>query len=140
MPFILGLIFGIMFVYLKIKDYIQDTCKDKNYTKKNTKVNHKGLTSNFIKELNNKNFKVIEDKLECSICIDTINLKRKKNVIFLNCGHAFHKKCLQKWVKTNINQGKSVGCPDCRQNIISNSYDKIVYSSDSDTYSLSDEF
>lgn len=141
MPFILGLLFGIILVYLKIKYFIEDTCRDKkNYSKKNTKVNHKGLTSNFIKELNNKNFRLANDTLECSICIDSLNLKRKKNVIFLNCGHAFHKKCLQEWVKTNINQGTCISCPMCREHIITNSYPKIVYSSDTDTYSLTDEF
>ena len=134
-----------LLIYLKIKDCIWKKIKyfkARKEQKKDTKVDHNGLSSNYIKELNKHNF-TLETELECSICIDTINLEEKKskqNVIFLNCGHPFHKNCLQSWVKTNINQGTCISCPMCRRQIIKNSYSKVDYSSDSDAYSLSDEF
>jgi hypothetical protein len=39
----------------------------------------------------------------CSICLDTID-----NLFVTNCGHYFHKHCIDRWLNTNDN------CPLCR--------------------------
>jgi len=45
----------------------------------------------------------------CSICHD--NFKEKEFKRELTCKHSFHKKCVDKWLKTNLS------CPFCRTQI-----------------------
>lgn len=59
--------------------------------------------------------------MECSICLDEfeeipqtensklLNEKKYKNVQVLSCGHMFHKKCINNWLKNNYH------CPYCRK-------------------------
>tara|TARA_B100000674_G_C37525161_1_gene771233 strand:- start:58 stop:672 length:615 start_codon:yes stop_codon:yes gene_type:complete len=91
--------------------------------------------SNFIEHYNTSQ----DVDMTCGICMDKMNISRQK-IIYLNCGHIFHHKCIQSWVKTNIRTGETPSCPKCRICIIDNSIldleneQKIYYySSDSDT-------
>jgi hypothetical protein len=45
----------------------------------------------------------------CSICQDEYKIKEYKRE--LDCKHTFHKKCIDKWLKTHLT------CPCCRINI-----------------------
>jgi len=45
--------------------------------------------------------------MECSICLDTLN-KKKYRLKSLYCNHTFHKRCINKWLKTSIQ------CPLCK--------------------------
>jgi hypothetical protein len=45
----------------------------------------------------------------CSICIDEYKTKEYKRE--LDCKHMFHKKCIDKWLKTHLT------CPCCRNDI-----------------------
>ena len=47
---------------------------------------------------------------QCSICHDIYKCKEYKRSLV--CNHTFHKKCIDKWLKQNIN------CPMCRTEII----------------------
>mgnify|MGYP001479244092 CR=1 FL=1 len=61
--------------------------------------------------------------MECSICLDEIEeiepgentylveniTKKYKNAKSLNCGHIYHKKCIDSWIK------KNPSCPYCRK-------------------------
>jgi len=50
---------------------------------------------------------IFDDKelnTECTICLDKIGLEYTK----LECGHVFHKDCIEKWAKN---------CPICRHEI-----------------------
>ena len=62
--------------------------------------------------------------MECSICLDEIEkidndenshllaetvVKKYKNAKYLNCGHIFHKDCIEEWMKDNP------CCPYCRK-------------------------
>ena len=59
--------------------------------------------------------------MECSICLDVfeqipqtensslLKEKKYKNAHELSCGHMFHKKCINNWLKNNSN------CPYCRK-------------------------
>ena len=98
-------------------------------------IQKSGLSKNFVKKLNNQNFGQIKgesNQQECSICIETINLdKQKKDIVVLNCGHIFHKRCIDKWAINTPN------CPMCRKNIcdveVNKLYININYNSDSDS-------
>lgn len=46
-----------------------------------------------------------EKSTKCSICLDTTRCKKMK---FLPCGHGFHEKCVDQWLKSNDK------CPICR--------------------------
>jgi len=45
---------------------------------------------------------------QCSICLDDMD----EQVVRLNCGHAFHRPCVTKWLVT-----KSQTCPLCKQQL-----------------------
>ena len=52
-----------------------------------------------------------EEDRECSICMDTIDPKDKKNIMITPCNHAYHKDCLTRWMKDRSS------CPDCRRKL-----------------------
>ena len=51
---------------------------------------------------------VTDTDITCNVCIEKLNLKQYKRT--LCCGHTFHKKCVDKWIK------KNPSCPLCRRN------------------------
>lgn len=51
-----------------------------------------------------------DEELGCGICYENYNPKEHKQM--LHCNHSFHRKCIDKWFKTNTN------CPMCRQELI----------------------
>lgn len=70
---------------------------------------------------NNIKYKQILNK-ECSICLEVIQIKKKKfnfrnNFIKLKCNHIFHKSCINEWYKVCKNKKTELICPYCR-NII----------------------
>jgi len=106
-------------------------------------VNQK-LNKKYIKKLNKDNKDYIQNKtdIQCSICIDDINIKK---TLVLDCGHAFCKDCVQTWVFKQISNGQQPNCPMCRQNIVReedikkpNNYIVINISYDSDASDVSD--
>ena len=72
------------------------------------------LTSS-IKEINKKN-KDCMIKSDCTICLEKINFGRfkKDKFISLECSHVFHFGCLQGWVSSEMEKGRSAKCPICR--------------------------
>jgi len=84
---------------------------NKNKNKKNSnqkieiKPQHKAITVNY--RFYNAIFKPIP---ECSICLQSIIVKRAT----LNCGHTFHKSCIDKVTRSNT----CPKCPMCRANIV----------------------
>jgi hypothetical protein len=79
-------------------------------------VNNK-LNKQYIKKLNTENQHKIKNKidLQCSICIEDIKIKK---TLVLDCSHAFCKKCIQIWIKTQSSIGHKIECPMCRQHIV----------------------
>ena len=77
------------------------------------------------KHLNTKNqTDTIKNNVnECAICIEEITKKQKS--VTLNCGHTYHKKCLQPWVKTQTSRYMNPSCPLDRIVIIE--IPKVVY-------------
>jgi len=50
-----------------------------------------------------------EDDGTCSICLDDLHDEPVQPVVWLSCGHTFHKRCVHRW------QYSSSVCPVCRQ-------------------------
>jgi hypothetical protein len=107
---------------------------------KNNPIVKKKLNKKFINILNTENHEKINktDELECSICIESIELDKfkltKNKLVFLNCGHVYHTPCIQSWVKSQIKQINKPNCPLCRDIIVnySEKVDRVItYDSDS---------
>ncbi|XP_037923113.1 E3 ubiquitin-protein ligase RHA2B-like [Hermetia illucens] len=50
-------------------------------------------------------FEYVDNSRECTICISNIT----SDLTYLDCGHAFHRRCIRKWLNT------SDTCPNCKQ-------------------------
>ena len=44
----------------------------------------------------------------CSICLETVNYG-----IHIDCGHVYHNKCLERWIRSSV-VFNSTTCPLCR--------------------------
>ena len=58
----------------------------------------------------------------CLICQEDINFCHQE-ISVLNCGHLFHKKCLQQWLDTNST------CPECKYAVKTNDFVQNIYPS-----------
>ena len=58
----------------------------------------------------------------CLICQEDINFCHEE-ISVLNCGHLFHKKCLQQWLDTNST------CPECKSAVTTNDFVQNIYPS-----------
>ena len=93
------------------KDVIVSTIK--NIIEEDNKLNIKLIKMEKINSIFFKNMK--SDKCInkfCSICQE--NIKSKEHKVKLDtCGHYFHKKCLNKYLKTCLTK---FSCPNCKSN------------------------
>lgn len=94
----------------------------------------KQLSSRYIKKLNKTNTEKIKSH-ECTICFEEVN----KNKVVLNCGHVFHKKCLQPWIKQKLTNYEKPSCPSCRDIICYNA-DNVQYIVYNITYDSDDSY
>lgn len=62
-----------------------------------------------------KSFKCKNRKIDCCICQD--NVKQNEFVRELNCGHKYHKKCVDNWMIKMSQERDNISCPICRQEI-----------------------
>lgn len=99
-----------------ISYYCYKCKKEITFLRNNKKCSECG--SDFVEEMtelliNELSLKQNEDKNECSICLEDITSKGldKKE---LNCGHNYHKQCVDEWLQTNKT------CPLCRTPVIVN--------------------
>lgn len=53
-----------------------------------------------------------EQHSECCICYEDI--KQNEYIRELNCNHAFHKKCIDKWLLCSMKSNEHINCPICR--------------------------
>lgn len=127
--------------YELIKKYIDYKWKYKLWVEsKNAPIFNGTLSSKYITTLNTNNHSKIDkkEKLDCSICLEPIHLEKfklkKNDLVFLECGHVYHKKCLQSWIKSQIKNIDKPNCPMCRTMIVDyckKDYTVINYDSDS---------
>ena len=137
--FILNFILNFYNLINSTKKKIINKCKAMNESKNNPIIKNK-LNKKFINILNTENHKKINttDELDCSICIEKIELHKfqlaQNKLVFLNCGHVYHTQCLQTWVKSQIKLINKPNCPLCRDIIVNYSEkDESVTTYDSDS-------
>jgi hypothetical protein len=140
-PFIIGFVTCFIILLNNLIHYTKNkiikACKSIKKSKNNPIVKNK-LNKKFIKNLNTENHEKINktEELECSICIEPIELDKfkltKNKLVFLNCGHVYHTPCLQTWVKSQIKQINKPNCPLCRDIIVnySEKIEHVTYDSD----------
>ena len=58
----------------------------------------------------------------CLICQEDINFCQEESSV-VNCGHLFHKKCVQQWLDTNST------CPECKSAVATNDFVRNIYPS-----------
>ena len=103
-------VFLLCTVYNKCSNLLEQCCD-------NTHTNriHSNITIIQRKTIEQKPPKIIKmtkvipqtlEKQTCSICLEPLN---NDIVQCCSCGHCFHAKCIQKWLK------KHDTCPNCRQ-------------------------
>jgi len=129
------LFFGTAALLCFIKICIIERCILNNYHKLKKKYNsyleenkhpplikNNKLSNSFIKQCNKTNMNTDKKSLECSICLEYINIedykKKPNDLIFLNCSHVFHTDCIQSWTSSQVEVGREVNCPLCRDHIL----------------------
>ena len=134
-PVILLVVGFILFVCGNIRVELYKKCRTYKWKydvwkeSKNAPIFNGTLSNKYITTLNTKNHSNIDkkEKLDCSICLEPINLEKfklkKNDLVFLECGHVYHKDCLQSWVKSQIKNIDKPNCPMCRTMIV-NCYKK----------------
>lgn len=55
-------------------------------------------------------------KITCSICLETFDFSQEE-ISVTNCGHIFHRSCLEQWNRQCFSQRQSSSCPQCRKGI-----------------------
>ena len=58
---------------------------------------------------------ILDDKYNCNIC--SIIIKNEKPYLCYKCQKIFHEKCLKEWDKTCKSQDKELICPNCRNEL-----------------------
>ena len=93
------------------KDVIVNTLK--TIIEEDNKINIKLVK---MEKINNIFFKKMKsdncDNKFCTICRETIKSKEHK-IRLDTCGHYFHKKCLNKYLKNSLT---NFSCPNCKNN------------------------
>ena len=51
----------------------------------------------------------------CSICLD--EYKNEDKILKYPCDHIFHKKCIETWIKIEVDNKNTPSCPCCRNPI-----------------------
>ena len=59
--------------------------------------------------------------VNCSVCLEDINLSTDKEVSVLNCGHFFHANCL------NDKLQQQMKCPECHNIVSSDNFAKNIF-------------
>jgi len=96
-------------IFIAVCVYIYSKTIKKCYKENKGKIVIKSvLNPVFIGKINTK---LPEDTI-CCICLDEVT--NKQDYVSLNCGHIFHNKCLETWVKTQNKNKYNSNCPLCR--------------------------
>lgn len=141
--FILSLLYSLVIAITELKNKLSNKIKE-YYT--NKPIKNKKLSNKFIKSLNINNKDSCIETSECGICLNEIS-ENKNNLIYLDCKHVFHKKCLQPWVKNKLENIEKPNCPMCRHTIVNIpdvkpqlvfNYGYTTYSDSDSDYSYSD--
>jgi hypothetical protein len=54
-------------------------------------------------------------KVDCSICLDE---NSKKKFVKTKCGHHFHKRCIDMWIRKQLEEHSKASCPLCKTKFV----------------------
>jgi hypothetical protein len=94
----------IINIIIYSENYYQNENENENITIKKTKLDCLDIK---------KYYKCNKNDIDCSICFEKVDCK--EFVRKLNCNHAFHKKCIDRWLVNSIKNENSPSCALCRQ-------------------------
>lgn len=83
-----------------------------SFIKLSKKIQVKPDIGTNIKTLDKNKYKIYKNEI-CSICLEDT----QKSKLLLKCNHVFHKKCVQKWIKTCNDKHLMPKCPLCNTSI-----------------------
>ena len=111
--------FILYYCIICIRVCIRCNCEKPCCYRKRTKIvlNHQTqLTKSDTKILNGENRKKekYDDIPDCVICLLPTNTNKS---VTLFCGHRFHMKCINRWIKTQFGYSPEPGCPICKERI-----------------------
>lgn len=99
-------------------------CKFNIFSKpKKKNIRNFKLTKQFINCLKKNNCVNVYIQEKCCICFSEL----EKDILVLNCKHRLHKKCLQKWVTSQLKNfdTNDPNCPMCRKSIINSNFQEL---------------
>ncbi len=73
-------------------------------------IKNSDFLQEFIKEL----YKKAKASCECPICLEQIE---SKDLLTTNCGHNFHKSCMEQMKEHDTSDKSYVNCPTCRSKV-----------------------
>jgi len=104
-----------------IRECVRCNCEKSCCYRKRTKIilNHQPrLMKSDVKNLNVENRKKekYDETPDCVICLLPTNTNKS---VTLFCGHRFHTKCINRWIKTQFGYSFEPVCPMCKERIFS---------------------
>ena len=116
-----------------IPDEIQQQFLDDFSNQLNCQLNETNITDSIKKSLTTllydkptdmlkntcKRIKKEEEHLMCNICLEQFKENEYKRIV--ECGHNFHKRCIDKW----INKYNNFTCPLCRTDLFAKAHQEI---------------
>ena len=135
---VLSLVLFLLFIAsiciccISISDYFEEKAERKKYRQRREQIasfhNVEYSATGFFRKLTTSMYDYFienRDKLYepqesntdmiCSICIDESN---DSEVIQLNCGHSFHRKCIDQWIIQCIDSNNNPKCPLCNSEVL----------------------
>jgi hypothetical protein len=67
-----------------------------------------------LEKINKATIKLKRKKDVCPICLEKID---KKNIVETNCGHFFHRNCINNWCLQKARDNMDCKCPICKKNL-----------------------
>ena len=80
-------------------------------------AHNEGITNHYKKVVRDL-YEKAKAQVECSICLETIE---SKDLEMTNCGHSYHKRCLELLMEANQYE-RYVPCPECREKVWNKKY------------------
>ncbi|XP_063611721.1 uncharacterized protein LOC134785337 [Penaeus indicus] len=106
------LMVAMMNTVLRLQDTSRASPEHRHVREELAAETRKVIEQTMPKETGNACFRALQNRmqLQCSVCLEIYDTKKRRPLVFPHCGHTFCQVCLEK-----INRKKVFRCPICRQ-------------------------